>query len=95
MLHLDNHVKAFTVLAAQQLQAVFRKGKVKSSTHKESIPALDQPICLLNKHSFGCQEHEANCPQVLQALGFWAFHQNSVECTQGDSIHVGETRRKE
>lgn len=64
---MDNHVKAFTVLAAQQLQAILRKGE--DQDQKKKKPVLDQLICLLNKHPFVCQGHEASCPQVLHTWG--------------------------
>ena len=66
---MDNHIKAFTVLAAQQLQAILRKGEDQDKKKKKKKPVLDQPICLLNKHPFVCQEHEASCPQVLHTRG--------------------------
>lgn len=65
---LDNHVKAFTVRAAQWLQAMLTKGEDQDQLRKKK-PVLDQPICLLNKHPFVGQEHEANCPQVLHTPG--------------------------
>lgn len=72
----------------QPSSCVYKK-VVSSCMDKEPLTALDQPICLLNKYSFVCQEHEINCHQVLHALGFQVLHQNSVECTQDDSIHTG------
>lgn len=50
---------------------------------------------MLNKYSFICQEHEANCHQVLHVMGLHAFHQNSLEYTQDDSISTAQGQEEE
>lgn len=50
---------------------------------------------MLNKHSFVCQEYEAICHQVLHVMGLHAFHQNSIEYTQDDSISMGQGQEEE
>lgn len=75
------------------MQNVCTKGKANFSIIGRVYTCPKSALCA-EQHSFLCQEPEANGYQVLLGTGYYAFHQNSVECTQDDFINKEVAQEK-